>query len=86
LRARDYQRHQHPPLISNFPHSLLITPIDSSRLLGSFSHLPSLPLQTPDALLVPLGAHPLTGNEGLSKSLKPQNMEMNFKQIETTQL
>ena len=27
------------------------------HLLGSFSHLPALPLQTPDALLMPLGAH-----------------------------
>ena len=44
------------------PHHLTqhLTPLHRRlrrRLLGSLSHLPSLPLQTTDALLVPLRAH-----------------------------
>merc|ERR1711942_385578 len=39
---------QPPPSPPSFQHPLL---------LRSFSHLPALPLQTPDALLMPLGAH-----------------------------
>ena len=55
-------RHTHPQrhrrsLLCLHPLPLSTPTFSSFRLLGSLSHLPSLPLQTPDALLVPLGAH-----------------------------
>merc|ERR1719167_101837 len=61
----------HHPLRATTTQIRNVTGASSSRLLGSLSHLPSLPLQTPDALLVPLGAH--LPRKVFFKSFNPSN-------------